>query len=56
MASVIDIRVRQFLRWWGGELLGLLPGPVARAFFPAPRRVELVLSEAGVRLLRVSGR
>ena len=55
MASALDTRVRQFLRWWGAELRGCLPAGVRRALFPPPTRIELELGRGGVTLARYHG-
>ncbi|HUF86822.1 MAG TPA: PilN domain-containing protein [Thermohalobaculum sp.] len=56
MASALDTRVRQFLRWWGAELRHCLPGGLREALFPTPTRLELVLSRGRVELARFDGR
>lgn len=56
MASAVDTRIRQFLRWWGAELRACLPGGLREVLFPAPTRVELVLAHGRVELARFDGR
>ena len=56
MASAVDTRVRQFLRWWGAELRACLPGGLRHALFPAPTRIELVLGRGHIELARFDGR
>jgi general secretion pathway protein L len=50
MASAIDGAVQQFLRWWGGELLGLLPRSLRGIVAPPPVRLELVMADGGLEI------
>jgi len=56
MASALDTRIRQFLRWWGGELRGCLPRPLAQLLFPAPSRIEMTIAPGRIALVHHSGR
>lgn len=48
MASVIDDSLRRFLRWWGNELLGLLPGPLRRLIAPPGTSLDVLIGRETV--------